>query len=292
MAWTKKQPKSNDRFVHFIRANFWQLRTRTLEFPRRPLLMGIVNVTPDSFSDGGQFLDPAERPFVHAEKLVADGADLLDIGGESTRPGSNRSANRKNWIVCCRSSRRFAGSASAGFDRYFQSRCRQSGHRSWCRDHQRRDRLARRSANAGCRPPKRSRHLHHAHAGDAGDDAAKSALRRCCAEVFEFLREARDELVVERNRRRREFASIPASALAKRCSTISSCCETAGGSMNWRARCLLATRGRVFFATSKRVKHPIELLPPSACLVRLAVQGVQILRVHDVAPSVESLARI
>jgi dihydropteroate synthase len=49
--------------------------------------MGIVNVTPDSFSDAGRFLDP-ERAIVHARELVAGGADLLDIGGESTRPGA------------------------------------------------------------------------------------------------------------------------------------------------------------------------------------------------------------
>jgi dihydropteroate synthase len=49
--------------------------------------MGIVNVTPDSFSDGGRFLAP-ERAVAHARELVADGADLLDIGGESTRPGA------------------------------------------------------------------------------------------------------------------------------------------------------------------------------------------------------------
>jgi dihydropteroate synthase len=50
-------------------------------------LMGIVNVTPDSFSDGGLFLAP-ERAIAHARQLVADGAELLDIGGESTRPGA------------------------------------------------------------------------------------------------------------------------------------------------------------------------------------------------------------
>lgn len=53
----------------------------------RPLVMGIVNVTPDSFSDGGRHDLPAEA-IAHARRLVADGADLLDIGGESTRPGS------------------------------------------------------------------------------------------------------------------------------------------------------------------------------------------------------------
>lgn len=54
----------------------------------RPRISGIVNVTPDSFSDGGRFLDPA-RAIEHGLHLVAQGADLLDIGGESTRPGAD-----------------------------------------------------------------------------------------------------------------------------------------------------------------------------------------------------------
>ena len=69
------------------RARVWQLRRRRLELPRRPLLMGIVNVTPDSFSDGGQFFD-TQAAVDHALHLAADGADLIDIGGESTRPHS------------------------------------------------------------------------------------------------------------------------------------------------------------------------------------------------------------
>jgi dihydropteroate synthase len=52
-----------------------------------PRLMGIVNVTPDSFSDGGLFLDP-DRAIAHGRRLVAEGADLVDVGGESTRPGA------------------------------------------------------------------------------------------------------------------------------------------------------------------------------------------------------------
>jgi len=56
---------------------------------RRPLLMGVLNVTPDSFSDGGRFAS-VESAIGQAEKLAADGADLIDIGGESTRPGSQR----------------------------------------------------------------------------------------------------------------------------------------------------------------------------------------------------------
>jgi dihydropteroate synthase len=65
----------------------WQLRDRTLDLDQRCLVMGIVNVTPDSFSDGGRFLH-RDAAVAHALELVAQGADLLDLGGESTRPGS------------------------------------------------------------------------------------------------------------------------------------------------------------------------------------------------------------
>jgi dihydropteroate synthase len=54
---------------------------------RPPVIMGVVNVTPDSFSDGGLFLD-ADNAVAHGERLVEEGADILDLGGESTRPGS------------------------------------------------------------------------------------------------------------------------------------------------------------------------------------------------------------
>jgi dihydropteroate synthase len=64
----------------------WNIRGRALTITR-PLVMGIVNVTPDSFSDGGQYLDTTAA-VDQAFRLVDDGADLLDVGGESTRPGS------------------------------------------------------------------------------------------------------------------------------------------------------------------------------------------------------------
>jgi dihydropteroate synthase len=65
----------------------WKLTDRTLTIGRKPLLMGIVNVTPDSFSDGGQFYSP-DKAVQHGLDLVAAGADILDIGGESTRPNA------------------------------------------------------------------------------------------------------------------------------------------------------------------------------------------------------------
>lgn len=58
----------------------------TLKLGERTLIMGILNVTPDSFSDGGKYNDP-ERAVRHALQMIADGADLIDLGGESTRPG-------------------------------------------------------------------------------------------------------------------------------------------------------------------------------------------------------------
>lgn len=72
-----------------MRAVFhWNLGTRTLELGKRTLIMGIVNVTPDSFSDGGLYFD-REKAVEHAERLLEQGADILDIGGESTRPGAH-----------------------------------------------------------------------------------------------------------------------------------------------------------------------------------------------------------
>jgi dihydropteroate synthase len=65
----------------------WNLGARTLELGKRTLVMGVVNVTPDSFSDGGLHFD-RDRAVQHALKLLEDGADIVDVGGESTRPGA------------------------------------------------------------------------------------------------------------------------------------------------------------------------------------------------------------
>lgn len=68
----------------------WRLRSRTIELGRRTLVMGVVNITPDSFSDGGLFLS-AEAAVAQGLKLIDEGSDLLDLGAESTRPGSRAS---------------------------------------------------------------------------------------------------------------------------------------------------------------------------------------------------------
>jgi dihydropteroate synthase len=70
----------------------WNLGTRSIELGKRTLIMGIVNVTPDSFSDGGLYLD-RDRALEHAQQLLDEGADIVDIGGESTRPGARVEAD-------------------------------------------------------------------------------------------------------------------------------------------------------------------------------------------------------
>jgi dihydropteroate synthase len=66
----------------------WKLPRHTLRLGERTLVMGILNVTPDSFSDGGRFFSP-EMALRHAEQMTREGADILDVGGESTRPGGD-----------------------------------------------------------------------------------------------------------------------------------------------------------------------------------------------------------
>jgi dihydropteroate synthase len=66
----------------------WKIGRRSLSYGDRTLVMGVLNVTPDSFSDGGQF-SSLNDALAHAEQMINEGADIIDIGGESTRPGSN-----------------------------------------------------------------------------------------------------------------------------------------------------------------------------------------------------------
>jgi dihydropteroate synthase len=65
----------------------WRCRERTLVIGRRPLIMGVLNVTPDSFYDGGRYFSPA-RAIAHARQMMEEGSDILDVGGESSRPGA------------------------------------------------------------------------------------------------------------------------------------------------------------------------------------------------------------
>ncbi|MBE6741673.1 MAG: dihydropteroate synthase [Ruminococcaceae bacterium] len=74
----------------------WNCRDKKIEYGNKTVLMGIVNVTPDSFSDGGSFFDE-ESAVLHALELIDDGADIIDLGAQSTRPGYNEISPEEEW---------------------------------------------------------------------------------------------------------------------------------------------------------------------------------------------------
>ena len=75
---------------------YWKLKRREIKLGERTILMGVLNVTPDSFSDGGKYSEP-DRAFARALELEEQGADIVDIGAESTRPGSARITAAEEW---------------------------------------------------------------------------------------------------------------------------------------------------------------------------------------------------
>jgi dihydropteroate synthase len=105
-----------------MRAIFqWNVGSRVLELGRRTLIMGVVNVTPDSFSDGGLYID-AEKAVVRAEQLLDEGATIIDVGGESTRPGASEPVSeeeeRKRVLPVIRDLKRRRSDAIVSVDTY------------------------------------------------------------------------------------------------------------------------------------------------------------------------------
>ena len=102
----------------------WLVRRHELNVERGGVLMGIVNVTPDSFSDGGRFY-ALEEALGHAEELERQGAVILDIGGESTRPGAAEVSADEELAACCRGTG--APEAVGGRDFRGYAPCRRGG---------------------------------------------------------------------------------------------------------------------------------------------------------------------
>jgi dihydropteroate synthase len=105
-----------------MRAIFqWNVGSRVLELGRRTLIMGVVNVTPDSFSDGGLFID-AEKAVLRAEQSLDEGAAIIDVGGESTRPGATEPVSeeeeRKRVLPVIRDLKRRRPTAVVSVDTY------------------------------------------------------------------------------------------------------------------------------------------------------------------------------
>jgi len=81
-----------------MRERTWKIGKRVFDVSRHGLIMGVLNVTPDSFSDGGEFLT-ADKAIQHGLEMAAQGAHIIDIGGESTHPGSHLSLLRRNCVA-------------------------------------------------------------------------------------------------------------------------------------------------------------------------------------------------
>ena len=141
----------------------------------RPAVMGVLNVTPDSFSDGGRFVSPADA-IAHGRALVEEGADLVDVGGESTRPGADPVTESEELRRVVPVLEALAGDAAV--DRHEQGGRRASRAGARRRARERRDGAPRRPGARGRRRRARRLPLSHAHAGRASHDAGGPALRR------------------------------------------------------------------------------------------------------------------
>ena len=150
--------------------------------------MGIVNVTPDSFSDGGEFLDP-DAAIAHGRELAAEGADLLDVGGESTRPGAQAVSVDDELARVPAGDRGPSPPAGASLSRSTPP-SRPSPRRPWTpvRDGQRHDRASADPTLAG--PRRRGCEvLPHAHARRPPDDAGRPRYEDVVDDIKAFLEE-------------------------------------------------------------------------------------------------------
>ena len=87
---------------------YWKLKSREIKLGERTVILGVLNVTPDSFSDGGKYLDP-DRAFARALELEEQGADIIDIGAESTKPGAKPVSAEEEWRRLVQVLKRLAG---------------------------------------------------------------------------------------------------------------------------------------------------------------------------------------
>ncbi len=141
--------------------------------------MGVVNVTPDSFYDGGLYFEPA-RAIEQALKLIADGADIIDVGGESSRPGAAPGLGQGREETHPAGHRSGAGEKKrSDLGGYDQSRSGRGGHRRRRAHHQRHQRRPVRPGYPVARFEDRRRPRPDAHEGNAPDDAEPGQLRRC-----------------------------------------------------------------------------------------------------------------
>ena len=255
--------------------------------------MGVVNVTPDSFSDGGAWFTP-EAAVAHGRELVAQGADLLDVGGESTRPGAERpsTAEELRRVIPVVEALSTLAPVSVDTMRAEVAAAALDAGASLVNDVSggladpemaaagraavgavRRDALARAQPR-------------HAAAGRTYDDVV--------ADVGARARRARRGAGRRRGRDRMPSCSTPASGSPSTPSTTGSCCAGSTRSWRWATGSSSAPRARPSSAPSgappRRARPPLERdVVTAATTVHVARHGVWCVRVHDVVATVDAL---
>ena len=250
--------------------------------------MGVINVTPDSFSDGGLHLDVERGGRRRRWGMLDEGAAIVDVGGESTRPGSDGvSAERGAASGSCRCSIDLA--ALAGLDRHLEGRGRAARARARRRARQRRHGSARRSRAGRCRCRRGRVSLPHAHAGRAADDAGEPRYDDVVSDVKRFLEE-RLAFAVAAGIPEERVCLDPGIGFGK---TVAHNFELVRRLDELRrarpAGAGRASRARAARASCGRPTTSARLPCPSAAAVAAFERGATILRVHDVREHVEAL---
>jgi dihydropteroate synthase len=268
----------------------WRCRDRELSLGERTLVMGIVNVTPDSFSDGGMF-DDVEAAVKHGLQLLEEGADVLDVGGESTRPGSDpvdEEEERARVLPVIEGLRREAPETLLSVDT-------------------RKAAVAREALAAGAdvvndigaaSDPDMFGVVGSAGAGMVlmhmrGDPATMQDDPRyddVVGEVHEYLRE-RLEAAIFAGIERERLAIDPGIGFGKNVEHNLALLRATSALAELGAAVVVGASRKRFLGTLTGIEDPADRLEPSlAAATWCAAAGADVVRVHDVGPTVRALA--
>ncbi|MBV8414606.1 MAG: dihydropteroate synthase [Verrucomicrobia bacterium] len=271
---------------------FWKLRKRSIDLSRSGVIMGVLNVTPDSFSDGGQFMEE-ELAVRHAERMVSEGAAILDVGGESSRPGSDpvplAEELRRVIPVIKRIRSRFPD-LLLSIDTYKAETARQAvavgadivNDISALRADPAMIEVLQRS-DAGVI-------LMHMR-GTPKTMQLNPSYKDVVAEVLEFLQERRDELV-SRGIDRRRIAIDPGYGFGKRVQDNVQLIRQLGRFAELRQPVVVGISRKSTIAQllgNPKLPSRERLWPTVAVTSLLREKGAHVFRVHDVRPNLEAL---
>jgi dihydropteroate synthase len=271
---------------------FWKLRKRSIDLSRSGVIMGVLNVTPDSFSDGGQFMEE-DLAVRHAERMAGEGAAILDVGGESSRPGSNPvplAEELRRVIPVIRRIRSRFPDLLLSIDTYKAETARQAlvagadivNDISALRADPAMIEVLQRS-DAGVI-------LMHMR-GTPKTMQLNPSYKDVVAEVFEFLQERRDELVshgIDRSR----IAIDPGYGFGKRVQDNVQLIRQLGRFAELGQPVVVGISRKSTIAQllgNPKLPSPERLWPTVALTSLLREKGAHVFRVHDVRPNLEAL---